>query len=326
MVQTKASHMRNFSPFFSLIILLICSGLPANAQYTETINSNRPGASQGAFSVGTNVLQLEAGGYYGNDRHNLRATDTDIFGADYALRYGLFFEALEISLIGSFQADNTTIRMGARDVEFNQSNFRTNTLGAKYLIFDPARSVEPDKPNLYSWRANQKFKWKTLIPAIAVYAGANFSFGDNPYLYEGEASITPKFALSTQHNWVGGWVFVTNLILDKISEENPTYAGIFTLTHAFTPKFAGFLEYQGIISNIYADDLARTGVAYLVGDNLQFDISGLINFKNTPSRWQIAAGFSYRLDMHKEDEFMEDSYEGDRRRARSEQQEQEIEN
>ncbi|UJH91531.1 transporter [Antarcticibacterium sp. 1MA-6-2] len=294
------------------------------AQYTETINSNRPGASQGAFSVGTGVLQIEAGGYYGNDNHNLRATDTDILGADYALRYGLLFEALEISLIGSFQSENTKLLMGGSEVEFSRSDFRTNTLGAKYLIFDPSRSIKPDKPNLYSWKANQKFKWKTLIPAIAVYAGANFSFGENPYLSPGESTISPKFILSTQNNWAGGWVFVSNFILDKIADVNPTYAGIFTLTHAFTPEFAGFLEYQGIISNIYADDLARVGVAYLVGRNLQFDVSGLINFKNTPSRWQVAGGFSYRFDMHTQDEVIEDDFDGDRSGTGAQQLQQQI--
>ncbi len=292
--------------------------LISQAQYTETINSNRPGASQGAFSVGTGVLQLEAGGYWGNDSHSLRGTDTDILGADYELRYGLFFEALEINLIGSFEDQSTLIKIGGQDREFNQSNFKTNTLGVKYLIFDPARSIKPDEVNLYSWKANQRFKWKTLIPAIAVYAGANFTFGDNPFMFEGESRITPKFALSTQNNWSGGWVLVTNIILDKLSEVTPTYVGIVTLTHAFTPKFAGFLEYQGIISDVYADDLARTGVAYLLTDDFQLDISGLINFKNTPDRWQVAAGFSYRFDMHKTDEFMDDSYEGDRRRKRTE--------
>ena len=308
-----------------LYLLLFFSGcLIAQAQYTETINSNRPGSSQGAFSVGTGVLQLEAGGYKGNDEHSLLKTNTDILGADYALRYGLFFEAFEISLTGSFQGETTTIRVGASDVEFKRSNFKTNTLGLKYMIFDPFRDIEKDKPNLYSWKANQRFKWKTLIPAVAVYAGANFSFGDNPYLYEGERDFSPKLALISQNNWRGSWVLVTNLIIDKISEDFPTFAGIVTLTHAFNPKFAGFLEYQGIISDIYSDDLARTGVAYLLTDNLQFDVSGLINFKNTPSRWQVAAGFSYRLDMHKQDEYINDSYEGDRRKSRS--QSREIEN
>ncbi|WP_144962750.1 transporter [Gillisia sp. Hel_I_86] len=300
------------------ILLLITSGFIANAQYTETINSNRPGASQGAFSVGTGVIQLEAGGYYGNDTHTLLRTSTDILGADYSLRYGLFFEALEISLIGSFEDDTEFIRIGANDVEFKTRNFKTNTFGAKYLIFDPSRTIKPDQPNLYSWKANQKFKWKTLIPAVSIYAGANFSQSTNPFLYEGEKAITPKVALITQNNWRGSWVLVMNLILDKLTEEFPTYTGIVTLTHAFTPKFAGFMEYQGIISDVYADDIVRTGMAYLVSDDLQFDISGLINFKNTPDRWQLAAGVSYRLDLHKKEEYLDDSYEGDRRRKRTE--------
>lgn len=310
--------MRQLHIFSLLFLFFIGSNSTLFAQYTETINSNRPGASQGAYSVGTNVLQIETGGYYGEDNHVLRRSMSDIFGIDYALRYGFLFESLEVSLMGSFQSETTTIRIGSNDVDFKNSNFRTNTLGLKYLIFDPSRSIEPDKPNLYSWKANQRFKWKTLIPAVAIYAGANFSFGDNPYLYEGEGKISPKIALSTQNNWSGGWVLVTNLIADKLTEEFPSIAGIVTLTHAFNPKFAIFLEYQGIISDIYADDLARTGLAYLFTDNFQVDVSGLINFKNTPERWQVAAGISYRLDMHKQDEFMDESTEGDKRRSRSE--------
>jgi len=309
--------MKQATTKFLYFFLFFSGCFIAHAQYTETINSNRPGNSQGAFSVGTGVLQVEAGGYTGNDEHSLLGTNTDILGADYALRYGLFFEAFEVNLTGSYQGETTTIRMGGSDVDFKRSNFKTNTLGLKYMIYDPFRSLEPDKPNLYSWKANHRFKWKTLIPTVALYAGANFSFGDNPYLYEGESKFSPKLALITQHNWRGSWVLVMNLIIDKISEDFPSYSGIITLTHAFTPKFAGFLEYHGIISDIYADDLARTGVAYLVGDDLQFDISGLINFKDTPSRWQVAAGFSYRFDMHKNDEFIDDSFEGDRRKGRS---------
>jgi len=313
--------MKYFQIKIFTIILFITSGYSTYAQYTETINSNRPGASQGAFSVGTGVIQIEAGGFYGNDDHTLLRTSTDILGADYSLRYGLFFEALEISLIGSFEDNTESIRIGANDVEFKTSNFKTNTLGVKYLIFDPSRTIRPDKPNLYSWKANQQFKWKTLIPAVSLYAGANFSQATNPFLYEGEKAITPKIALITQNNWPGSWVLVMNLILDKLTEEFPSYTGIVTLTHAFTPKFAGFLEYQGIVSDIYADDIVRTGMAYLVTDDLQFDISGLLNFKNTPDRWQLAAGVSYRLDLHKKEEYLDDSYEGDRRRKRTEKQE-----
>ncbi len=323
MIALTAAFMKHFPSKIFALILFSFFGFTANAQYTETINSNRPGASQGAFSVGTGVIQLEAGGYYGNDSHSLLQTDTKILGGDYSLRYGLFFEALELSLIGSFEENRKNIRIGTNDVEFKTRNFKTNTLGAKYLIFDPSRTIKPDEPNLYSWKANQKFKWKTLIPAVSVYAGANFSEADNPYLFEGEKQLTPKVAIITQHNWRGSYVLVMNFILDKFTEEFPTYAGIVTLTHAFTPTFAGFLEYQGIISDIYSDDIVRTGMAYLLTDNLQFDVSGLLNFKNTPDRWQVAAGVSYRLDLHKKDEYLDDSYEGDRRRKRTEKQKEE---
>lgn len=310
--------MKYFPIKIFTFFLFIISSLSAYAQYTETINSNRPGASQGAFSVGTGVIQLEAGAYYGNDEHSLLRSSTDILGADYSLRFGLFFEALEISLNGSFEDNKKSLRVGANDVEYNTRDFKTNTLGLKYLIYDPNRSLTPDKPNLYSWKANQRFKWKTLIPAVSIYAGANFAQSANPFLYEGEKSLTPKIALITQNNWRGSWVLVMNLILDKVTEDFPSYTGIVTLTHAFTPKFAGFMEYQGIISDLYADDIARIGVAYLLTDDLQFDISGLINFKNTPDRWQVAAGVSYRLDLHKKEEYLDDSYEGDRRRKRTE--------
>jgi len=322
LIRLTTTYMKHLPINIFTFIFLIASGYSSYAQYTETINSNRPGASQGAFSVGTGVIQLEAGAYFGNESHTLLRTDTDILGADYSLRYGLFFEALEISLIGSFEDNTEFIRIGANDVEFKTRNFKTNTLGAKYLIFDPSRSIKPDKPNLYSWKANQKFKWKTLIPAVSIYAGANISQAINPFLYEGEKSITPKVALITQNNWTGSWVLVMNLILDKLTEEFPSYTGIVTLTHAFTPKFAGFMEYQGIISDLYADDIVRTGMAYLVTDDLQFDVSGLINFKNTPDRWQLAAGVSYRLDLHKKEEYLDDSYEGDRRRKRTEKSEE----
>ena len=64
-----------------------------------------------------------------------------------------------------------------------------------------------------------------------------------------------------------------------------------------------------MVSNIYAVDLFRGGAAYLFGKDFQLDISGLINVKDTPSRWQVAAGISYRMDMHKDEEYIEEDEE-----------------
>lgn len=297
------------------LFLIIATNL--HAQYTETINSNRPGQSQGAFAVGTNVIQIETGPYFGSEEHTGLGTDTDIWGVDYQLRYGLLFENLELNLTGSFESQDIFRDFLGVTSESTIRNFKSNTIGAKYLIFDPHKSLKEDKPNLYSWKANQRFKWKTLIPAISIYAGANFSFGENPYLYEGEGKFSPKAAIITQNNW-GRWVLVLNLIADKLSEDYRSYTGIITVTHTLTENMAIFGEYQGIKSDLYADDILRAGGAYLIGEDFQFDISGLVNFKDTPSKWQVAAGVSYRFDLHKVDEFLEESSEGNKRRQRSE--------
>ncbi|MUP45541.1 transporter [Gramella sp. BOM4] len=296
-----------------------------NAQYTETINSNRPGQSQGAFAAGTNVIQLEAGSFFGNENHTGYGTEADVWGIDYQLRYGLLYERLELNLTGSFESQDVIQNFLGVDSEYQLSNFRSNTIGAKYLIFDPYVSLEEDKPNLYSWKANQRFKWKRLIPAISIYAGANFAFGDNPYLFEGESKFSPKAAIITQNNW-GRWVLVLNFIGDRLTEDFRSYTGIITVTHTLTENLAIFGEYQGIVSDLYADDILRGGAAYLIGKDFQFDVSGLVNFKDTPSKWQVAAGISYRFDLHKVDEFLEDSNEGNKRRQRSEKLGKEIEN
>lgn len=290
--------------FKVFLFLLLLGSFSSYAQYTETINSNRPGNSQGAFSVGTGVLQLETGGMIGRDEHVLLKTESDLWGIEYSLRYGFFMEQLEVNLSGSFLSQSTSYTRGATQDSYSLSNFDANAIGVKYLVYDPYKIPKEKKPNLYSWKQDTSFEWSELIPAVSVYAGANFSFGDNPYIYEGEGNISPRLAVITQNNW-GAWVLVLNLIADKLGQEYPSYIGMATLTHSFNQKFAVFGEFQEIISDLYSDEILRGGLAYLFHKNFQADISALVNFKDTPTRWQVAAGISYRLDMHKQDQYIE---------------------
>jgi hypothetical protein len=125
---------------FFLSLFFISVAPYAFAQYTETINSNRPGASFGAYSVGTNVIQAEGGIGFGNDTHDLLNTDTDNMFFDYALRYGLLFEQLELILEGRFVDATQTFPFGTGTEENSFRNFETNTFGIKYLFFDPNKS------------------------------------------------------------------------------------------------------------------------------------------------------------------------------------------
>lgn len=300
-----------------LIVLLFLLPFLSKAQYTEMINTNQPGGSQGAFSVGTKVLQFESGVTIGKEEHNLLNTETDILNWDYSIRYGIWKEELEVSLMGSFQRNKVNYTVG-NSPEDSYSNFRSNTLGAKYLLYDPYRKRELEGPNLYSWKKNNRFQWEDLIPAISVYAGANFDFADNPLLPYNETTISPKVVISTQNNWVGGFVFVTNIFADRITTDFPTYGYIITLTHATNRFFSVFIENQGFKSDFYSDQILRGGAAALISQDLHVDLSLSINFKDTPSLFYGRIGVAYRLDMHDTDEFIEEKGSTGRKAKREE--------
>ena len=72
-------------------------------QYTDVINSNRPGKSQSAFSVGKTVIQAE-GGFYGiQEEHSDLRYEASGFGSDLSIRYGAFFEQFELNMDLQYQ-------------------------------------------------------------------------------------------------------------------------------------------------------------------------------------------------------------------------------
>lgn len=287
----------------STLIFVIClTAFNSFSQYTDVINSNRPGVSRSAFSVGTNVAQFEVGPYSINEKRTpALQTEVSGFGIDFAARYGLLFEELELNIEGTYQNDTKTY---FSSIAFDEprSNFKNLTVGAKYLLYDPYKNSENEKPNLYSWKANHKFKWSSLIPAVSVYAGANYDTKNNPYTAQGIEGFSPKVMVATQNNFAGGWVFVINLIKDRIGTDQSDFQYILTLTHSFNPKWVIFGETQGIQSDFYADNLFRFGGAYLWGKDFQLDSALTFNTKDTPSVFSVNFGASYRLDFHKDKE------------------------
>jgi len=285
-----------------LLIACILSTSFSFAQYTEVINSNRPGLSKSAFSVGTNVIQLEVGPYIVKEKHTPLKYEVSGFGADFSARYGLFFEQLEVNIEGTFQSDTFTDNRSTIPSENSRSNFKYLTIGAKYLVFDPYKNSEDEKPNLYSYHDNRKFKWKELIPAIAIYAGVNFDTQPNPYITLGVEGISPKIMIATQHNFVGGWVMVMNFIKDRIGSDQSDFQYLITLTKSINEQWVVFGETQGIQSDFYADNLFRFGGAYLWSKDFQLDTAITLNTKDTPSVFNLSLGASYRFDLHQDKE------------------------
>ncbi len=281
-----------------LSLLLFMASVSLTGQYTDVINSNRPGLSVSAYAVGKNVVQMEMGVFYEQQDHGPLNTQSDIWGSDISLRYGLLFETLELNYEGTFQ--NQDILFNNFDLSETRTDFQRNRLGLKFLVYDPFKNPERNKPNLYSWRANNKFQFKNLLPAVSIYAGANFVLGDNPF-YRGEASISPRAMIATQSKLTPRMVLITNTAYDRIGTEFPELSYLISISHAFkNPKWSVFAEHQGIQSDRYSDLLIRSGIAYLMNERLQVDMNLGASFKNTPSRVFVSIGGSYRFDFHKD--------------------------
>ena len=94
--------------------------------------------------------------------------------------------------------------------------------------------------------------------------------------------LSYRGVLITQNNFSGGWVFITNFMLDRIGSDQTDFQYILTLTHSFDPKWVVFGETQGISSDFYADNLFRIGGGYLLSKDLQLDTALTFNTKDTP--------------------------------------------
>ena len=282
--------MYKFRYVFYLSLLLF--PLVNHAQYTDQINSNRPGETMSAFAVGKSVIQLETGAYGIAQKHHLLNYVANGFGIDATIRYGVFKEKLE--LIADLQYQSQVYE--ARLTKIDQKALKQSIIGAKYLLYDPFKSQEK-KINVYSWKVDKSFKWKQLIPAVSVFAGANITSANNPYHFSPNASISPKVILITQNHFGdGSWVFVTNTIADYIGSEFPSYGYAVTITKGINKNWSGFIENQGYKSDFYSDLIVRSGAAFLVNDDLQLDISGSASLKDTPAIFYGGIGLSWRYD------------------------------
>jgi hypothetical protein len=267
------------------------------AQYTDIINSNRPGKSMSAYSVGQTVIQAE-GGFFGvRENNNLTDYDAKGFGSELSVRYGAFFEQFELMLDLQYQKDCYS----TPQIDAAISGFRQSTIGAKYLVYDPFKNLREDKPNLYSWKANHsnKFDWKQLIPAVAIYGGVNLRIGNNPF-YDDDSFISPKGMIITQNHFGTHWVFVNNFILDRITSKEASLGLVSSLTRGFNMRWSGLLEFQGTKSDFNSDYLLRLGAAYLIKENIQIDATISKNLKDNPSSIAGGFGLSWRFDANYE--------------------------
>ncbi len=296
-----------------LFLTSIISFYSSFAQYTESINTYRPGTSQGAFSVGKKVFQAESGLDFSDEQHRIFNNNSFGTGVSYLFRYGILLEQLEISFQGKYLRKSVRELINGTPTKFIYSGMTRNIVGLKFLFYDPSKRSYRDELNIRSWNANQKFKWRNILPAISIYAGASFTSGTSDFAFHNNSDnrpslkqpmVSPRIVLATQHNFTKKLAFVNNFILDYLNTEFPDKRYISTLTYNFKKNWAVLGEYEAASSKIYQDNIFRLGATWSMNDNTQIDISGVKNLSKTPSIISFGFGFSHRWNYHtaKDDE------------------------
>ena len=279
-----------------ILFSILSSSFVTQAQYTKEINTNRPSTSMGAYSVSKGIIQLEGGYIYQNDEFHTQKINTQN-NAQLQIRYGEITEQMEF--IADLQY--TSYNQELYETTASNSGFRQLNFGVKYMIYDHYKYYV-EKINVYSWKANQRFKWKRLIPAVAVYVGAQFNTKHNFYYPELPGTGLKTMLIAQQH-LSNRFSITYNFIGENVTDNAfRSLNYIVTASLGLSPRWSIFGEHSGIFDRKYQtlsipfkDEAAiKGGLTFKVTPNLQFDGFAGTSLGNTPHKIQAGIGVSWR--------------------------------
>lgn len=282
--------------FFALNVgcLLCFSLLPLSvfSQYTNVINSNRPGFSESPYGVGTGVFQLESSMFFRKKKKEPTFGRPESSGMDFLFRTSIFSERLELNLNLAAQKEQIYFQN-----VFNSSYFKTHfsklTVGGKYLVYE--QKYTDKSKEIRSWVARNSFDYKRLVPSIAVQIGINTRVPSPIFKTN---NFSARVALLFQNNLSEDFNIITNFLYDYIGTGFEEFSFIATATYNLNGKFSSFIENNAILStNRYQSDIA-SGIAFLCNRNLQINSSLRFLVDEDSSGFYASVGACYRLDGH----------------------------
>jgi|SaaInl0LU_22_DNA_1037365.scaffolds.fasta_scaffold01158_5 hypothetical protein len=296
-----------------LFLLFFCANI--TAQYTDVINSNRPGFSESPFAVGLGIFQVEGGFIhqaYKKQTENKRLTLNQL---TQTFRMGAFSERFEWN--GFAFQDNNYFYKNAFKQRRAGASFG---LGVKYLIYNHAYK----KPSaIRSWKKRHAFDWKRLIPSVGIAASGSFYFA--PKLHSKEPDLpnpllfprTPLFSFTNTHilestrnaHFLGrialllqndlnhNWVVTTNVVYNQTYERTDQFSLIVSSNYVLTKNWAIFGETRQVLSPDHTAEFS-IGTAFLAHQNLQFDAAIHRGSAMQGRSSGFSIGASYRFDNH----------------------------
>jgi hypothetical protein len=277
-----------------LLFLFLLSFSSLKAQYTNVINSNKPGFSESPYSVGTGVYQLESNIFYRNTSIEPTFSRPESFGVDFLFRTSFFIEKLELNTQFSYQKDKIAFK-NIFDSNYSITGISKLTVGAKYLFFE--QKIESKLKEVRSWKKRFAFDWKRMIPSVAGYVGINIDAVNSIYT---TGSVSPKIGVLLQNDLTSDFNIITNFYYDKIGTDFSEFSYIITGTYSLNDRWSTFFENQGATDQFQTRSNIATGLAFLQSPNLQINSSLRLLFEGESSGYYVGFGVSYRYNRHKD--------------------------
>lgn len=285
--------MKHF--FLKLFFAFFLFGISSlQAQYTDVINSNKPGFSESPYSVGKGVYQLESNFLFRNTSIEPTFSRPQSFGADFLFRTSFLLEKLELNAQVTYQRDKIAFK-NIFTSQYFSSGFSRFTIGAKYLLYQ--QEYTDKTKEVRSWKRRNAFDKKRLIPSVAIYVGMNTDFVTEIHQ---TGSVTPKVGILLQNNLSNDFNIITNFYYDKAGTDFAEFSYIVTATQNFSDRWSAFFENQGIYQKYQTSNNLGTGLAYLFTKNLQINASGRYLIEGNAQGFYGGLGLSYRLDKHQD--------------------------
>jgi hypothetical protein len=284
----KKPHLKIF--FF----LLLFGYSSIYSQYTEVINSNKPGFSESPYSVGTGVYQFESNLFLRNTTIEPTFSNPQSFGFDLLFRTSFFLEKLELNAQVSYQRDKIAFKNIFTSHYFT-TGIRKLTIGAKYLVYQ--QEYEDKSKEVRSWKRRNAFDKKRLIPSVAIYAGVNTDYVNEFYK---TGTMSPKVGVLLQNNLSSKFNIITNVFYDRIGTDFAEFSYIVTGTYNFSDRWSTFFENQTVFQKNQNNTNLGTGLAYLFNENLQINSSARLVVEGKTNGFYGGLGISYRINKHKD--------------------------
>lgn len=275
------------------VFIIFFTTIVVHAQYTEVINSNKPGFSESPYSVGTGIYQFESSLFFRKTEATPLFSNPQALGLNLQFRTSFFFEKLEFNLNTTLQNDKIAFK-NIFESSYSKTGLSNFTLGAKYLVYTPKYNDRGQE--IRSWRARHSFDWKRWIPHVGIYAG--FNFGPILMDYHDRGGISPRVGILLQNELSNEFNVITNVYYDYIGTDFSQWSTIITGTYNVSDYWSVFAEMQNQFEKYENKTNVGLGLAYLHSKNLQFNASLRAMFERDNAGVYASLGVSYRLNRH----------------------------